>query len=147
MFYRRQRLLLGVLAIISAAPSFLRANAILDPTAPAGLTLYSLGTVAGVDTRFGTYEGVAFNGTNDLLLSVSNASTNLQTIWSLPLLRSDNHVVGFGSATVYANVLSYPTDCGCGNVVAGGLAVSGGGLLYTTAANSYLGELNGSSNT
>jgi len=138
---RRSALGLSALALMCACPAVVRGNPILDPSAPNSLVLYSLGTVPDVASHYGgqySYEGLAFNG-NTLLMSVGNAATQTQIVWSLPLVRSDNHIVGFGNAAIYAQILGYPTNQ-YGNIVAGGLMVTPNGVLYTTSANSYVGQ-------
>jgi len=152
MFHRRNTFVVCTLTALCAAPCLLHGTVILDPTAPAGLTLYSLGTapdVAASYTNAVEYEGLAISG-NNLLLSVANAATAVQTIWSLPLIRSNSHIVGLGSIDGSTQVLGYPADQPeryFGNVMAGGLVPVSGGLIYTTFANSFLGQNTGGSTT
>ncbi len=127
------------------AATHAQANTVLDPTAPETMALYNLGTVPDVAAAYSNqvfYEGLAIAG-NSLLLSVGDPATANQKVWSLPLIRVNNHIVGFGSASVYAPVLAYPGNCCIGNTTAGGLIDTGGDLLYTTQFFSYLGQHTG----
>jgi hypothetical protein len=120
-------------------------DTVLDPTAPNSLTLFNLGTVSEVAAQYGNpvfYEGLAITG-NSLLLSVGDPIDPIQKVWSLPLVRSNNHIVGFGSPAMYAPVPAFPGTCCFGNVLAGGLVVDGSALLYTTQSNSFLGQHTG----
>jgi len=121
------------------------ANTVLDPSAPSTLALYNLGDVPDVAASYSNqifYEGLAITG-NSLLLSVGDPATAAQKVWSLPLVRVNNHIAGFGVATVYDQVLSYPGTCCLGNIVGGGLVPLGTDLLYTTNYFSYLGQQTG----
>jgi hypothetical protein len=147
---RRSTIVLSAAAVLCAWPAM--ATTVLDPTAPGGLTLFNLGNVPAVLGSYGndvSYQGLAISGSN-LLLSVGNAATATQLVWALPLVRSNNHIVSFGSPSVAASVLGYPTgeaDQFFGNIMAGGLVTTGGGLLYTTQSNSFLGQNTGGSTT
>jgi hypothetical protein len=132
-----------VAIVCACAPA--SATTILDPSAPATLALYNLGTVPDVAAAYTNqvfYEGLSITG-NNLLLSVGDPATATQKVWSLPLLRTNNHISGFGAASVYDPVLSYPGTCCLGNIVAGGLIPVGTDLLYTTNYFSYLGQHTG----
>ena len=125
---------------LAAAPPFVCANPILDPGAPNGLSLYSLSSVPDFSgsNPYGYFlEGVAING-NNLLISVGSAVNNLtQTIWSMPLIRTDGHITALGTATQFATV---ETGISQGNPLGGGLVTINGGVLYTTATSSYFGQ-------
>ena len=136
-------------AALVCAPALLRANTLLASGSPAGLALFNLGTIGGINSQytFGPYyEGLAISG-DTLLMTVGDPSVQNQTVWALPLVRSNNRIVAFGSPSAFATVPGYPNSCAScfGNIPAGGLAVSGGGLLYTTMANSFLGQYSGGS--
>src|SRR5207244_905857 len=67
-----------------------------------------------------------------------NAASSVQTIWSMPVIRNNGHITGFGSATAFAQVMA-ALPGSFGNILAGGLVVTGGGLLYTTGGYSESG--------
>ena len=107
MFHWRNTFVFAAVAMLCAAPRLVKATVIIDPAAPAGLTLYTLGNVPDVAASYGnaiSYEGLAISG-NNLLMSVGNAATASQTIWAVPLVRSNSHIVGIGAATPFAQVL------------------------------------------
>jgi hypothetical protein len=146
MFQPGKMLAFTLLAVLCIAPRSV-ANTILDTSAPANLGLFNLGTVPDVAATYGNqifYEGLAIVG-NNLLLSVGDPATANQKVWSLPLMRVNNHIVGFGSASVYDPTLAYPGNCCVGNVMSGGLVPVGNStdLLYTTQFFSYLGQHTG----
>jgi hypothetical protein len=141
------RLVFLTFSALSMAVPFMSANTMLDPSAPNNLSLFNLGTVPDVAASYSNqvfYEGLAISG-NNLLLSVGDPVNATQKVWSLPLVRVNNHIVSFGSPSVYAPVLGYPGTCCLGNTMAGGLVIDGGSLLYTTQFFSYLGEHSGGS--
>jgi hypothetical protein len=139
------RLVSSVLLSVLVVSPYVSANTILDPSAPNNLALFNLGTAPDVAASYTNqvfYEGLAISG-NSLLLSVGDPANATQKVWSLPLVRVNNHIVGFGSASVYAPVLAYPGNCCLGNITAGGLVTSGSDLLYTTQFFSFLGQHTG----
>jgi hypothetical protein len=142
MDYRRKFTVIGmVVAAWAASAGQLLAIPILDPSAPNSLSLYSLGNVPGVDSEYSTtfsYEGLAING-NTLLLSVANGASATQTVWALPLVRNNGHIIGFGNPSAYAQVVAADQNS-IGNVMAGGLVVTPQGLAYTTQGYSFLGQ-------
>jgi hypothetical protein len=124
------------------------AGPILDPTAPNTMVLYTLGSAPGIAAQYGneiTYQGIAITADN-LLLAIGNAASAVQTIWSVPVVRSiSGHITNFGNPTAFAQVIS-GDQSSFGNIMAGGLIATGGGLLYTTQGYSYIGQSkNGSS--
>jgi hypothetical protein len=133
-----------LLAVFTVAPQ-LKANTILDPSAPNNLALFNLGSAPDVSNSYGYqvfYEGIAISG-NNLLLSVGDSVNATQKVWSLPLVRVNNHIVGFGNPSVYDPVLSYPGSCCVGNIMGGGLVPVGSNLLYTTQLFGFLGQHTG----
>ena len=143
MFHRRDTFVFILLMLLLAVCA--NANTILDPSASNNFALFNLGTVANINNQYGNqifYEGLAISG-NNLLLSVGDPGTASQKIWSMPLMRVNNHIVGIGSPSVYAQTLAYPGNCCFGNVMAGGLVMSGSDFIYTTQANSFLGQHTG----
>jgi hypothetical protein len=145
MMHRRKTTFVFAFVSVVCASICLNANTILDPSAPSTLALYNLGTAPDIAASYTNqvfYEGLAITG-NNLLLSVGDPATATQKVWSLPLVRINNHISGFGAATVYDPVLSYPGTCCLGNIVAGGLVPVGNDLLYTTTYFSYLGQHTG----
>jgi hypothetical protein len=131
---------------LAVATPLLCANPVLDAGAPNSVSMYGISSVPDFTGTFpfGYYlEGMAISGGN-LLVSVGTAVNNLtQTIWSMPLVRTDGHITGLGSATLNATV-STGTDQG--NPLGGGLVTITGGVLYTTSTLSYFGQfLSGSS--
>jgi hypothetical protein len=124
-----------------ACGRFAAASPILDPTAPNTLVLYTLGSVPSVAAQYSgsyTYQGLAITADN-LLLAVGNATNSVQTIWSLPVIRTNGHITGFTAPSVYAQVIAADQNS-LGNIVAGGLLVTAQGLLYTTQGYSFLGQ-------
>jgi hypothetical protein len=132
------------IAVAAAAP-LLSANPVLDPGAPNSFSMYGISSVPDFTGQFpfGYYlEGMAINGTN-LLVSIGTAVNNLtQTIWSLPLIRSDGHITAVGPATLFDTVSTGTVQ---GNPLGGGLVTLNGGVLYTTSTFSYFGQFTGSS--
>jgi hypothetical protein len=131
-----------------AGVPFAAASPILDPTAPNTLALYTLGSVPSVAAQYNgnyTFQGLALSVDN-LLLAVGNATDSVQTIWSLPVIRTGGHITGFASPSVYAQVTAANQNS-LGNVLAGGLLVTPQGLLYTTQGYSYLGQYTASTQT
>src|SRR5437870_5129011 len=119
------RLLTVTLAAL--AGHSLWAGPILDPTAPNSMVLYTLGSAPGIAAQYGndiTYQGIAITA-NNLLLAVGNAASAVQTIWSVPVIRSNGHITGFGTATAYAQVAAADQNS-FGNIMAGGLVQTGG---------------------
>src|SRR5260370_477605 len=101
-----------VLAVASAwfaGGRELWAGPILDPTAPNTLVLYTLGSAPGIAAQYGneiTYQGIAIT-TDNLLLAVGNAASAVQTIWSVPVVRSlSGHITSFGNPSAFAQVIS-----------------------------------------
>src|ERR1700704_2937252 len=130
-----------VTAALFAGGHGLWAGPILDPTAPNTLVLYTLGSAPGIAAQYGndiTYQGIAITA-NNLLLAVGNAASAVQTIWSMPVVRSNGHITGFGTPVAYAQVISADQNS-YGNIMAGGLLATGGGLLYTTQGYSFIGQ-------
>jgi hypothetical protein len=143
--YRKRLLRLTAWLAIGAATPFACANPIIDPSAPNGISLYGVASIPDFTgaNPFGYFlEGMAVSG-NNLLVSVGSAVNNLtQTVWSMPLIRTDGHITGLGSATEFATVA---TGTDQGNPLGGGLVTFDGGLLYTTATSSNFGQYTGSS--
>ena len=143
MFHRRNTLAFLLVALLAAVRT--NANTILDPSAADNFALFNLGTIANINSQYSNqifYEGLAISG-NNLLLSVGDPGTATQKVWSLPLTRVNGHITGLGSGSVYAPTLAYPGNCCLGNVMAGGLVMSGSDFIYTTQANSFLGQHTG----
>jgi hypothetical protein len=139
------RLLGWILLAASLAASNSIADTVLDPSAPNSMGLFNLGTAPDIAASYTNqvfYEGLAITG-NNLLLSVGDPANATQKVWSIPLIRANNHVIGLGSATVYDPVLAYPGSCCIGNTMAGGLIPVGSDLLYTTQFFSFLGQHTG----
>src|SRR5262245_28740864 len=114
MAYRRYRFVSPLAAVLCFAPAVLNANVVLDPTAPGSLSLFGLGTVPSVNSHYpfgGFYEGIAISG-NNLLLSVGDPTTSSQTIWALPLVRNNNHIVSFGAPAPFVTLPANPPSCG-----------------------------------
>jgi hypothetical protein len=121
-----------------AVPALVWANPILDSGAPNGLTLYSLSSVPSFSSEFPSgyaLQGITING-GSMLVSIGDASSSTQTIWSMPLVRSSGHITSVGSASLYASVPSGVT----GNILGGGLVTTAGGVLYTTQGQNLLGQ-------
>src|SRR6266576_2467293 len=122
MFHRGNTFVVPLLAAFAVAPPFVNANTVLAPDAPNRVSLFNLGTVPSVAAQYSNqifYEGLAITG-NTLLLSVGDPATANQKVWSVPLVRANNHIVSLGSVSPNDNtgVLSYPGDCCFGNVMA-----------------------------
>src|SRR6266851_6190007 len=121
--------LLTVTAAVYAGGHGLWAGPVLDPTAPNTMMLYAMGSVPGIAAQYTndiSYQGIAIT-TDTLLLAVGNAASAMQTIWSMPVIRTNGHITGFGDIHSYATVTSGPAGS-FGLVVAGGLVVTGSGL-------------------
>jgi hypothetical protein len=119
------------------------ATPVLGPGAPGSFSLFSLGNVPDVAAQYSpnpySYQGITING-NSLLLAVGNAATPQQNIFALPLIRTNNHISGFGGSSLYTTVTSENTG-EFGNLMAGGLVSAGpNGVLFTTQGYSYLGQ-------
>src|SRR5215831_20817458 len=99
---RTMRLLACTLlaAVLTASNSI--ADTVLDPGAPNSMGLFNLGTAPDVAASYTNqvfYEGLAITGSN-LLLSVGDPANATQKVWSIPLIRVNNHVIGLGSPSV-----------------------------------------------
>jgi hypothetical protein len=142
MNHARTAAILAVTAAWLAGGHGLWAGPILDPTAPNTLVLYTLGSVPGIAAQYGndiTYQGIAITA-NNLLLAVGNAGSLVQTIWSVPVVRSSTgHITSTGVPTAFAQVIAADQNS-FGNIMAGGLIATGGGLLYTTQGYSFIGQ-------
>ena len=132
------------LAIGAATAPFLCASPILDPAAPNVFAMYGISSIPDFTGTFpsGYYlNGMAISGSN-MLISIGTAVNNLtQTIWSMPLIRTNGHITGFGSASLFATVATGTTQ---GNPLGGGIVTITGGILYTTSTSSYFGQYLGS---
>ncbi|MCU1232118.1 MAG: hypothetical protein JWP63_85 [Candidatus Solibacter sp.] len=116
------------LALLAFAP-LVSANPVLDPGGPGGLTLFNVSNLASFNDAnpTGLYEGIAITS-NTLYLSLGDPTSLTQSVWALPLIRSNGHIVSVESsgAILYK---SLPNNLG--DTLGGGLVTVNGGILYT----------------
>ena len=103
----------------------------LDPGGPGGLSLFNVSNLAAFNAAnpTGLYEGIAITSST-VYLSLGDPTNLSQSVWALPLVRTNGHIVSVDSAgaTLYK---SLPNSGGIGEILGGGLVTVNGGILYT----------------
>jgi hypothetical protein len=133
---RRKTFHVAVLAAAFAVVPSLYAIPVLDPGGPGGLTLFNVSNLTAFNTDHptGLFEGLAITSTT-LYLSLGDPTSLAQTVWALPLVRTNGHIVSVESsgATLYKSV---PGNGSLGEILSGGLVTVNGGILYTLLPSS-----------